>query len=68
MFSNKPWDTSAGVLIAREAGLQVLDLDASQHTFHSKGTVAVAEPIADQLLALIAEAQELDELDDIPSD
>nr|WP_238350600.1 inositol monophosphatase family protein [Kribbella shirazensis] len=65
MFSNKPWDTSAGVLIAREAGLQVLDLDGSQHKFHSKGTVAVAEPIADQLLALIAEAQELDEL---PSD
>jgi myo-inositol-1(or 4)-monophosphatase len=25
MLGNKPWDTSAGVLIAREAGARVLD-------------------------------------------
>jgi myo-inositol-1(or 4)-monophosphatase len=61
MFSNKPWDTSAGVLIAREAGLQVLDLDGAQHTFHSQGTVAVPEPLADQLFGLIAEAQQADD-------
>jgi myo-inositol-1(or 4)-monophosphatase len=56
MFNNKPWDTSAGVLIAREAGMQVLDVDGSQHTFHSAGTVAVAAPLASGLLDLIAEA------------
>ncbi|MDX6241511.1 MAG: monophosphatase [Kribbellaceae bacterium] len=59
MFSNKPWDTSAGVLIAREAGVLVLDLDGSQHTFHSGGTVAVAEPLAEELLVLIRSAQSL---------
>jgi hypothetical protein len=57
MFNNKPWDTSAGVLIAREAGVQVLDTDGSQHTFNSKGTVAVAAPLAGDLLALIQEAR-----------
>jgi myo-inositol-1(or 4)-monophosphatase len=57
MFTNKPWDTSAGVLIAREAGVQVLDVDGSQHTFNSTGTVAVAAPLAAELLSLIQEAQ-----------
>jgi len=31
-FGNKPWDTSAGVLIAREAGARVLDHDGSEHS------------------------------------
>jgi myo-inositol-1(or 4)-monophosphatase len=57
MFTNKPWDTSAGVLIAREAGVQVLDVDGSQHTFNSTGTVAVATPLAAELMGLIQEAQ-----------
>jgi myo-inositol-1(or 4)-monophosphatase len=57
MFTNKPWDTSAGVLIAREAGVQVLDVDGSQHTFNSAGTVAVATPLAAELMDLIQEAQ-----------
>jgi myo-inositol-1(or 4)-monophosphatase len=57
MFNNKPWDTSAGVLIAREAGVLVLDLDGSEHTFNSVGTVAVAAPLAEELLALIRCAQ-----------
>ncbi len=53
MFSNKPWDTSAGALIAREAGASVLDLDGTPHTLESRGTVAVATPLADDLMALI---------------
>lgn len=57
MFNNKPWDTSAGVVIAREAGVQVLDVDGTQHTFHSRGTVAVAAPLAAGLLDLIAQAE-----------
>ncbi|MEV4267783.1 inositol monophosphatase family protein [Kribbella sp. NPDC049584] len=56
MFNNKPWDTSAGVLIAREAGVAVLDTDGTQHTFNSRGTVAVAQQLAPELLSLIAEA------------
>jgi myo-inositol-1(or 4)-monophosphatase len=57
MFNNKPWDTSAGVLIAREAGVLVLDVDGSQHTFNSSGTVAIAAPLADDLLAIVRNAQ-----------
>jgi myo-inositol-1(or 4)-monophosphatase len=53
MFSNKPWDTSAGVLIAREAGVSVLDIDGSPHTLGSRGTVAVAAPLAEDLMALV---------------
>jgi myo-inositol-1(or 4)-monophosphatase len=58
MFNDKPWDTSAGVLIARGAGVQVLDVDGSQHTFNSSGTVAVASPLASDLLPLIREVVE----------
>lgn len=56
MFSNKPWDTMAGVSICREAGLLVLDLDGSEHTPDSRGTFAVAAGIADPLLELVRQA------------
>jgi myo-inositol-1(or 4)-monophosphatase len=42
MLGNKPWDTSAGVLIAREAGARMLDHDGSEHSQHSDSTIAVA--------------------------
>ncbi|MET9275610.1 inositol monophosphatase family protein [Kribbella sp. NPDC003557] len=57
MFNNKPWDTSAGVLIAREAGVKVLDLDGMHHTFHSAGTIAVTTELASDLMELVADAQ-----------
>jgi myo-inositol-1(or 4)-monophosphatase len=41
MLGNKPWDTSAGVLIAREAGARVLDHDGSEHSDQSRSTIAV---------------------------
>ncbi len=56
MYSNKPWDTMAGVSICREAGLQVLDLDGSQHSPASRGTFAVAPALADELTELIVQA------------
>ncbi|MEV5962886.1 inositol monophosphatase [Kribbella sp. NPDC051952] len=56
MFSNKPWDTMAGVSICREAGLRVLDLDGSEHAPESRGTFAVSAGLADALLELIAQA------------
>ena len=56
MFSNKPWDTMAGVSIAREAGLRVLDLDGSDHAPESRGTFAVSAGLAGPLLELIAQA------------
>ncbi|MEU4190627.1 inositol monophosphatase family protein [Kribbella sp. NPDC026611] len=56
MFSNKPWDTMAGVAICREAGVTVLDTDGTQHAPESKATFAVAEGIREPLLELIAES------------
>jgi myo-inositol-1(or 4)-monophosphatase len=56
-LSNKPWDTAAGVLLAREAGAIVVDKDGSDHTFHSTATIAAAPGIAKQIAALIADAR-----------
>jgi myo-inositol-1(or 4)-monophosphatase len=53
MLSNKPWDTAAGVAIAREAGARVLDIDGSPHTTTSKATIAIAPGISAQLLELV---------------
>ncbi|MFG1816039.1 inositol monophosphatase family protein [Kribbella sp. NPDC049174] len=56
MFSNKPWDTMAGVAINREAGVVLLDLDGSDHTPESRGTVAVSAALREPILELISEA------------
>lgn len=53
MFSNKPWDTMAGVAICREAGVTVLDLDGTDHAPESVGVFAVADGLAAPLLDLI---------------
>ena len=54
ILANKPWDTAAGVLIAREAGALVVDTSGVQHNFSSKSTVAVSPGIAEQLLQLVS--------------
>ncbi|MBB4920790.1 inositol monophosphatase family protein [Streptosporangium saharense] len=56
MLSNKPWDTAAGVLIAREAGAVVVDLDGTPHTVNAQATIATTPAILTDLLNLIAEA------------
>jgi myo-inositol-1(or 4)-monophosphatase len=56
-MSNKPWDTAAGVIIAREAGAVVIDQDGSDHTSSSAATIAVAPGVAEELLALVAWTQ-----------
>ncbi len=53
MMSNKPWDTAAGTLIAREAGAHVTDANGDAHTHESAATIAAAPAIADQLAAAI---------------
>ena len=52
ILSNKPWDTAAGVLLAREAGAQVIDCSGAPHDFRSLETIAVTPGIADSLLQL----------------
>lgn len=57
ILSNKPWDTAAGVLIARESGALVTDSTGHPHTFASADTVAATPTIADDLLALVNRAR-----------
>ena len=52
-FGNKPWDTSAGVLIAREAGARVLDDDGFEHSQHSRSTIAVTPALVADLIAAV---------------
>ncbi|MGW6198600.1 inositol monophosphatase family protein [Kribbella sp. NPDC055110] len=54
MFSNKPWDTMAGVSICREAGVTVLDLDGTNHAPESRGVFAVANALREPLQELLA--------------
>lgn len=56
MLSNKPWDTAAGVAIAREAGATVLDIDGTPHTSSSRATIAAAPGMSGELLELIQRA------------
>lgn len=58
MLSNKPWDTAAGVIIAREAGANVTDTTGREHDFHTRQTVATAPAITEALLPLLRKAQE----------
>ncbi|HLS78163.1 MAG TPA: inositol monophosphatase family protein [Nocardia sp.] len=56
MLSNKPWDTAAGVIIAREAGAEVTGTDGAPHTIGSAHTVAATPALSPALLELLAES------------
>ena len=56
MLGNKPWDTSAGVLVAREAGARVLDHDGTEHSQHSQSTIAVTRGLEAELMAAVQAA------------
>ena len=57
MLSNKPWDTSAGVVIAAEAGARIADADGTPHTADSAATIAATEAILPSVLALVQRAE-----------
>jgi myo-inositol-1(or 4)-monophosphatase len=63
LLSNKPWGTAAGVIIAAEAGAQVVDLDRSLHTMRSKAVIAVTSGLITEIISLIHRAQALDPTD-----
>lgn len=56
ILSNKPWDTAAGVIIAREAGAHVRDMDGTEHGLRSRATIGMAPGLTDDLLALLQTA------------
>lgn len=49
-LSNNPWDVQAGVLLVREAGGQVYDHDGTDHTIHSRYTLASNSTIKQEIL------------------
>ena len=54
--ATKPWDTSAGVLVAREAGARVLDHDGTEHSQQSHSTIAVTPALETDLMAAVQAA------------
>jgi myo-inositol-1(or 4)-monophosphatase len=56
MLSNKPWDTAAGTIIAREAGAAVIDASGNPHTMRSTATIACSPALVNDILELIREA------------
>jgi myo-inositol-1(or 4)-monophosphatase len=54
ILSNKPWDTAAGVIIAREAGAHVVDLYGRPHTVESDATIGSNPELLPHLLKLVA--------------
>jgi myo-inositol-1(or 4)-monophosphatase len=55
IVGSHPWDTAAGVLIAREAGATVVDTNGRPHDFRSSAAITAPAALIDQLLALIEE-------------
>ena len=54
---NRPWDMAAGVVIAREAGATVTDLDRSEYSLDSRSVIAAAGRLGPELMAIVEEAQ-----------
>ncbi|PRY35135.1 inositol monophosphatase family protein [Umezawaea tangerina] len=57
ILANMPWDTLAGVLLVREAGGVVVDLDDTEHTADSAATIAVCAGLRQELLRVLRESQ-----------
>ena len=58
MLSSLPWDVTAGVLIAREAGAEAFDHGGAQWTPDSEFTICCTPGLVDELLPLVQEAVE----------
>lgn len=53
ILSNKPWDTAAGSLIAREAGAAVVDVDGAPHTLASRFTLAAGPGLIGRIAGMV---------------
>ncbi|HEU5476131.1 MAG TPA: inositol monophosphatase family protein [Actinophytocola sp.] len=53
ILANKPWDTAAGVLVAREAGAEVVNDSGAQHDLSSTETIAVTPELAALVVKLV---------------
>jgi myo-inositol-1(or 4)-monophosphatase len=57
MLSNRAWDVSAGVLLAREAGGLAYDRDGSEHGLGSRFTIASMRGLKGPILELLPAAR-----------
>lgn len=55
-LSNKAWDMTAGVVIAREAGARIVDASGIDHNFDSSVTIGGNAQLLPQLLPMIQES------------
>jgi myo-inositol-1(or 4)-monophosphatase len=53
MLSNRAWDVSAGILVVRESGGFVYDLDGTEHDLSSRCPLASLPGLKAELLALM---------------
>jgi myo-inositol-1(or 4)-monophosphatase len=56
MLSNLPWDVTAGVLIAREAGAEAFDYDGSPWSAEAAFTIAATPGLTNELLPIVQDA------------
>ncbi|SCG18196.1 myo-inositol-1(or 4)-monophosphatase [Micromonospora echinofusca] len=52
-LSNRPWDMSAGVAIARESGALIVDWDGTKHNAHSAITLATNDTLLTDILGYV---------------
>ncbi|WP_199513320.1 inositol monophosphatase family protein [Nucisporomicrobium flavum] len=55
MLANKPWDTAAGVVIAREAGAEVVDSYGRPHSLTARSSIAANSQLIPHILGLVTE-------------
>jgi myo-inositol-1(or 4)-monophosphatase len=55
-LSNNPWDMAAGVVVAREAGARVADLDGSDYRIGSRAVLAARPDIIDEVVSIVRDA------------
>ncbi|MEU8344709.1 inositol monophosphatase family protein [Spirillospora sp. NPDC048832] len=60
-LSNKPWDTAAGVIIARESRAEVTDQNGADHTIKSTATIASNLQLASGIVSLLNDVAYLNE-------
>jgi myo-inositol-1(or 4)-monophosphatase len=53
ILANHPWDVSAGVVLARETGHTVIDIDGNDYSLRSRATVATHPQLLPDLLSLV---------------
>jgi myo-inositol-1(or 4)-monophosphatase len=66
MLSNKPWDTAAGVILAREAGARIVDQHGADYNLNSEATLATTPALLDDVLTIVRDALTQADLSDHP--